>query len=103
MLKTVWEKYRIYGFGKFFRYIFAELFRFLYWALVRGSYTQEREDLIIDKLLNYKKEAPTLISVPTILTGSAIPRDSISGGGPASISSLIEPAICDSKNTGRRI
>ena len=55
MLKTVWEKYRIYGFGKFFRYIFAELFRFLYWALVRGSYTQEREDLIIDKLLNYKK------------------------------------------------
>lgn len=55
MIKTVFERYRTYGFITFLRYFIAEFLRVLYWGMIRNSYSQKREDLIIDKLLDYKK------------------------------------------------
>ena len=55
MIKDIFKKLKLYGFNKFFRYSVAELSRLLYWNLLRGSYSQKQEDLIIDKLTGNKK------------------------------------------------
>lgn len=49
------EKFRIYSFKKFFSYAAAEFKNRIIMQIFRGSYSQRGEDLIIDKLLGYKK------------------------------------------------
>lgn len=56
MIRNILKKYRIYGPKKFLRYLILELFRVFYWTKIRKSYSQRREDLIIDRLLGYKKK-----------------------------------------------
>lgn len=55
-LLSLIDKYKIYGLFKFFRHVFYTLvFYRLYRQKILGSFSQEEEDLVIEKLLNYKK------------------------------------------------
>ena len=54
-MKQLIEKFKMYGFNKFVLYSFVEIKRFIVMILIKGSYSQQGEDLIIDKLLGYKK------------------------------------------------
>jgi FkbM family methyltransferase len=49
------QKVKIYGFSKSLHYIYLELRNLLFKRLLQGSYSQNGEDLLIDRLLNYKK------------------------------------------------
>ena len=49
------EKYRIYGFKRFFVYSLIELKNKIIMQLLKNSYSQKGEDLIIDKYLGWKK------------------------------------------------
>lgn len=53
-MKEIFKKITLYGFKKSLKYIFDELFRILWMQIIRGSYSQLGEDLIIDQLLGYK-------------------------------------------------
>jgi len=55
MRESLWQKYKLYGCKNFILYGTHELWRRLYLQVIRGSYSQMREDLVIDKLLGYKK------------------------------------------------
>ena len=50
------EKLKIYGIKKSIQYGISETVGRLYKGLIQKSYSQQGEDLIIDKLLNYKKK-----------------------------------------------
>lgn len=55
-LHSLIDKYKIYGLFKFLRHVFyMVIFYRLYRQKILGSFSQEEEDLVIDKLLNYKK------------------------------------------------
>lgn len=53
---NVFKKIRLYNFKTLLHYAIAELKRISYYQLLKNSYSQKGEDLIIDKLLNYKRE-----------------------------------------------
>jgi len=55
MIEEIIKKYKIYGFKKFFQAVFLELYTLIYYRLIRGSFSQKGEDLVIDKLLGNKK------------------------------------------------
>ena len=55
MIEKVIGKYKTYGPGTFTRYCVAEFARIFYWGMLRSSYSQKGEDLVIDRLLGYKK------------------------------------------------
>lgn len=52
----LFHKIRIYGFSKSFIYAFHELSRILLMRLFLSSYSQQGEDIIIDKLLGNKED-----------------------------------------------
>lgn len=54
MMKLI-EKYRIYGFKLFLSFALKELNDIFWTRLIIGSYSQGREDLIIDDLLKNKR------------------------------------------------
>jgi len=54
-MKTFLEKFKTYGFRKFFFYAGVEMKNKLIMQFLKNSYSQKGEDLIIDKLLEYKK------------------------------------------------
>ncbi|MDP2874158.1 MAG: FkbM family methyltransferase [bacterium] len=54
-MKDFWQKLKIYGPGKFFRFAVLEVWHKLYLQTIKGSYSQKGEDLVIDRLLSYKK------------------------------------------------
>jgi len=54
-VNNIEEKFKIYGFKKFFSYALSSLFGKIWMELLRKSYSQKGEDLVIDKLLNHKK------------------------------------------------
>ena len=49
------EKFKIYGPKTFFKFIFFELYNRFFMRYIKQSYSQLGEDLIIDRLLTYKK------------------------------------------------
>lgn len=54
--KDLIEKLNIYGVRKFLRHILFEfIYRWFYMRLIKGSYSQIGEDIIIDRLLKNKK------------------------------------------------
>lgn len=54
-MRGVLLKFSIYGFRKSFNYALTELRRKLVMELLRNSYSQQGEDLIIDRLLGFKQ------------------------------------------------
>ncbi|MBU4348434.1 FkbM family methyltransferase [Patescibacteria group bacterium] len=54
-MKNIKEKFKIYGYKKFFQYFISEIRNKFVMQLIRKSYSQKGEDLVIDKLLNNKK------------------------------------------------
>jgi len=54
-LENLFKKYRIYGPKIFLSYAIKEIIR-LYNQLIKGSYSQAGEDLLIDKILGFKKK-----------------------------------------------
>lgn len=54
MINQIIQKYSQYGMKTFFYFAYLELLKKLYWQPIRHSYSQDHEDLLIDKLLNYK-------------------------------------------------
>jgi len=48
------DKIKIYGIKKTIRFIFSEIKRTIIMVIIKESFSQKGEDLIIDKLLNYK-------------------------------------------------
>lgn len=56
-MKHLFEKYKIYGFRKFLRFSIGEVFYNRMWMqIVRKSFAQKGEDVIIDNLLGSKKK-----------------------------------------------
>lgn len=49
------KKIKLYGIRKFFSFTISELYHIFYVRLVKNSFSQNGEDLIIDQFLNYKK------------------------------------------------
>ena len=56
MLKDFYQKCKLYGWKKFIAYAVREVRRKLYTQPVKGSYSQNGEDLIIDKILGFKRD-----------------------------------------------
>lgn len=54
-MKQLWKKFNLYGPSEFLRFAILEIWHKLYLQLVRGSYSQKGEDLVVDRLLSYKK------------------------------------------------
>lgn len=54
-MKAIVEKYKIYGFKKFFQYAFSELFHKVWMEFLRKSYSQKGEDIVIDRLLGSRR------------------------------------------------
>lgn len=54
-MQQLWKKLRLYGPGKFLRFLCLELWQRLYLRPIRGSFSQKGEDLEIDRLLNHQK------------------------------------------------
>lgn len=50
-MKQLLEKFRIYGPSKFLRFALSELWHKLYFQMIKGSYSQGGEDLVISRLL----------------------------------------------------
>src|SRR5271157_2256772 len=50
-MKELLKKLRIYGFRKFSYYAWKEISRFVFRVLLSGSYSQDSEDLIVERLL----------------------------------------------------
>lgn len=48
------KKIKLYGIQKFIIFIFSELKNIFFMQLLKGSFSQNGEDLVIDKLLQYK-------------------------------------------------
>lgn len=55
MIKNLYYKYRIYGLKKFILYTICEVKYKSLQQFIRSSYSQKGEDLIIDRILRYKK------------------------------------------------
>lgn len=53
---NIWEKLKIYGLRRFFYFAFLEIKRKIWLEWIHNSYSQQGEDLIIDKLLGFKKK-----------------------------------------------
>ncbi len=56
MIKQLFIKLKIYGLRKFLLFLFYEIKNKIWLEFVHGSYSQHGEDLIIDKILGYKKK-----------------------------------------------
>ncbi len=56
MLSNLLQKYKTYGFKTFLRFSWLEFIKRFYWYPIRHSYSQNQEDLIIDKLLGHPFE-----------------------------------------------
>lgn len=54
-MKTLIQKLKIYGVKRFLYYIYLDLRRKIVLEIIKGSYSQQGEDLEIDRLLDYKK------------------------------------------------
>jgi FkbM family methyltransferase len=54
-MSTITDKLRQYGVGRTLRFALSELVQKLYFQTIVGSYSQSKEDLLIDKLTGYKK------------------------------------------------
>lgn len=54
--RMYFEKYKIYGFKIFMTYLLGEIKRILWNQIIYKSYSLDREDIIIDKILGYKKK-----------------------------------------------
>lgn len=50
------EKYKMYGFKIFTTYLLGEIGRILWNQIIYKSYSLDREDIFIDKILGYKKK-----------------------------------------------
>lgn len=50
------QKYKIYGPKKFLEFSLKEVYRKIFFELIKRSYSQKGEDLIIDNLLNKKRK-----------------------------------------------
>lgn len=55
-MREILLKFKIYGFLKFFNYALMELKHRFVMELLRNSYSQKGEDLIIDRLLGFKQD-----------------------------------------------
>lgn len=55
-MTDLFNKIKLYGLKKSFKYIIDELFSILWMQTFRGSYSQLGEDLIIDRILGYKNK-----------------------------------------------
>lgn len=55
MIKDLYQKYEIYGWKKFISYAISETRHKLYTQPIKASYSQKGEDLIIDKILGFKR------------------------------------------------
>lgn len=55
-MNAIIEKFKIYGWKIFFSYATTDLKNKIAMQFFRNSYSQRGEDLVIDKLLNYKKK-----------------------------------------------
>ncbi len=55
MINTPLQKLKTYGLKTFIYYTWLEIVKHLYWYTIRQSFSQNQEDLIIDKILGYKK------------------------------------------------
>lgn len=53
-MRTLYRKYKIYGLRKFVQYACIELYHRLWLHIVKKSFSQKGEDLLIDKLLQHK-------------------------------------------------
>lgn len=49
------KKIKLYGLQKFINFAYSEVYNIFYMQLFKKSFSQNGEDLIIDKLLNYKR------------------------------------------------
>ena len=69
-MKNILEKLRMYGVKKFLSFGWHE---FISWfrKVFMASYSQKDEDLVIDRILGYKKMVFMLILAPMILRGLA--------------------------------
>ena len=56
MIKDLYQKYKIYGWKRFISYAISETWHELYTQPIMASYSQKGEDLIIDKILGFKKD-----------------------------------------------
>lgn len=54
-MSNIFDKLRQYGFIKTFQFALSELTHLWFYQKILGSYSQKQEDLVIDKLVNYKK------------------------------------------------
>ncbi|MBI3103852.1 FkbM family methyltransferase [Candidatus Daviesbacteria bacterium] len=52
---NAFKKIKLYGLRQFISFAYSELKSIFYTQIINGSFSQNGEDLIIDKLLNYKK------------------------------------------------
>jgi FkbM family methyltransferase len=55
MIDNILSKFFRYGPKRFFYFAYLELGKIFYWQPIKKSYSQNHEDLEIDKLLNYPK------------------------------------------------
>ncbi len=55
MKHSLFAKYKLYGPIQFIYFGIYELFRYLWWQVLNNSFSQNGEDVIIDKLLKGKK------------------------------------------------
>lgn len=55
-MKRIIEKYKIYGFKIFVTYLIGDIKRILWNRVIYKSYSLDREDVIIDKILGNKKK-----------------------------------------------
>ena len=54
-MNELFRKYKIYGWRKFLEFVFIDIKNKIFMEFIKGSYSQKGEDLVIDKLLNYRK------------------------------------------------
>lgn len=80
-MNNIIEKFKIYGFKRFFSYAAVELKNKIVMQFLNRSYSQKGEDLMIDKLLGYKKMVFMWMLALTIPTGLAILKDFIKRAG----------------------
>ncbi len=54
-MNNLFGKIKLYGFLKSILFAYSELYNIFCMRVIKGSFSQNGEDLVIDKLLNYKK------------------------------------------------
>ncbi len=56
MIREFNKLLRLYGLKRFSTYLFIDIYDLLYWRLIRRSYSQKHEDLLIHQMLGNKKK-----------------------------------------------